>query len=107
MHYSSYIRTFCYLNIYFVKGLGEDCFRTWESVLLGAIPIVRNSTLWPIFKQAPVLVMDYDDNIKDISKDTLLQHNVENRSRKIILAQFWFEVIEYLRKRHSTINRVT
>ncbi len=43
-------------------GRGEDCHRTWESVLLGAIPAVSNSSgLWPLFAAAPVMVVgDWD-----------------------------------------------
>ncbi len=40
-------------------GFGEDCYRTWESVLLGAIPVVRESALAAagVFQAAPVYVL--------------------------------------------------
>jgi len=42
------------------RGNGLDCFRTWEALLLGTIPIVRRSTLEPLFRAEalPVVVVD-------------------------------------------------
>lgn len=39
-------------------GFGEDCYRTWEAVLLGAVPIVRRSPLQQLYDGAPVVVVD-------------------------------------------------
>ena len=41
------------------RGNGLDCFRTWEALLLGTIPIVRASTLDPLFadEALPVVVV--------------------------------------------------
>ncbi|MGK4301821.1 hypothetical protein, partial [Klebsiella pneumoniae] len=33
---------------YFVlspPGMGQDCYRTWEAIFMGSIPIVKSSTL--------------------------------------------------------------
>jgi len=41
------------------RGNGLDCFRTWEALLLGTIPIVRTSTLDPLFEDEalPVVIV--------------------------------------------------
>lgn len=41
-------------------GNGLDCFRTWEAMLLGTIPIVRRSSLVPLFEDEalPVVVVE-------------------------------------------------
>ena len=39
-------------------GMGMDCYRTWEALYLGSIPIVINSSLDAIFEQLPVLIVD-------------------------------------------------
>lgn len=39
------------------EGRGIDCYRTWESILMGAIPIVKSSTLDPLFENLPVLIV--------------------------------------------------
>lgn len=40
------------------RGNGLDCHRTWEALLMGAIPVVRSSTLDPLFADLPVLIVD-------------------------------------------------
>lgn len=39
------------------RGNGLDCHRTWEALLMGAIPIVRTSTLDSLFSDLPVLIV--------------------------------------------------
>lgn len=43
-----------FLNI----GAGLDCHRTWESLAMGAIPIVLNNTLLPLYDGLPVMVVN-------------------------------------------------
>src|SRR3990167_7053137 len=46
---------------YFVlspQGTGLDCFRTWEALYMGAIPIVKSSSLNPLYDDLPVLVIE-------------------------------------------------
>ena len=50
------------------RGNGLDCHRTWEALLMGAIPIVKSSTLDPLYKDLPVLIVD---NWEDINKEYL------------------------------------
>lgn len=40
------------------NGMGMDCHRTWEAILLGCIPIVRKSAIVPLYNDIPVLVVD-------------------------------------------------
>lgn len=39
------------------RGNGLDCHRTWEALLMGAIPIVRTSSLDSLYAGLPVLVV--------------------------------------------------
>lgn len=51
-------------------GNGMDCHRTWEALALGCIPIVKRTTLSPLFEDLPVLqVEDY----KDITLEALTE----------------------------------
>ena len=44
------------------RGNGLDAHRTWEAMLVGAIPIVRHSPLHPLYDRLPVLVVaDWPD----------------------------------------------
>jgi len=43
-------------------GRGLDCHRTWEILALGRIPIVRTSSLDPLYDGLPVMILDkYED----------------------------------------------
>lgn len=39
------------------RGNSLDCHRTWEALLMGAIPIVRSSSLDSLFNDLPVLIV--------------------------------------------------
>ncbi len=82
-------------------GVGEDCHRTWESVLLGAIPVVRESLIREIFSDAPVFVLrDWESPKADES--LFLNRRVRGPSfagRRNIMAQYWFDRIAAIRDR--------
>ena len=79
-------------------GRGEDCFRTWEAILFGAIPIVRNSTgMWPLFKKSPVFVINDSDDLNEITEETLLKFRVATRSRKVVMAPYWIDQMEKIK----------
>ena len=40
------------------RGIGIDCYRTWEAILLGSIPIVKTSSLDRLFDDLPVLIVE-------------------------------------------------
>lgn len=43
-------------------GGGLDCHRTWETLLVGSIPVVKTSTLDPLYDELPVIIVnDWDD----------------------------------------------
>lgn len=39
------------------RGNGIDCHRTWEALLMGSIPIVRSSSLDPLYEDLPVVIV--------------------------------------------------
>lgn len=50
------------------RGVGLDCHRTWESLVLGNIPIVEHSSLDPLFEGLPVVLVD---RWEEVSLDNL------------------------------------
>ena len=46
-------------------GMGLDCHRTWECLFLGAIVIVKKSSLDPLYKNLPVVILDDWDECLD------------------------------------------
>lgn len=39
------------------RGKGLDCFRTWEALIVGSIPVVKSSYLNSLYKDLPVLIV--------------------------------------------------
>ena len=79
------------------RGTGEDCHRTWESVLFKAVPVVQNSTLWSLFKEAPVKVVNDGFEAK-IPLSDLRRFKPATLSRKLMMAQYWFDLINERRR---------
>ncbi len=76
------------------RGAGLDCYRHWESLLMGAIPIIQSSTLDPLFKDLPVLIIDdwyqvtegfLQKTYKEMQKRT---YNLDK-----LYADYWFNLI--------------
>lgn len=40
------------------RGNGLDCHRTWETLYLGSYPVVKTSTLDPLYKDLPVVIVN-------------------------------------------------
>jgi hypothetical protein len=39
-------------------GLGLDCYRTWEAITLGCVPVLKRSALTSQFAHLPVIIID-------------------------------------------------
>lgn len=53
---------------YFVlspEGNGLDCHRTWEALLMGSIPVVKTSTLDPMYQYLPVVIVQKWEDINE------------------------------------------
>lgn len=49
-------------------GMGLDCHRTWEALILGCIPIVKSSPIDSVYKDLPIVILD---SWAEITKDNL------------------------------------
>ena len=82
------------------KGLGIDCYRTWESLLVGSIPIVRSSQLTSLYKKLPVLIIE---KWEDITVEFLEQKYKEIHSKKYdvkrLYMEYWQNKIRKLQSR--------
>lgn len=74
--------------------MAEDCFRTWEAMFFGAIPIVRNSTLWPLYEGAPAYVLT---DWLNVELEQFESFRLATTSKKYLLAQYWFDYINSFR----------
>ena len=40
------------------EGNGLDCYRTWEALYLGCIPVVKSNSLNQLYENLPVVIVD-------------------------------------------------
>jgi len=71
-------------------GNGLDCHRTYESIILGSVPIVRSSTLDGLYEGMPVLIVD---DWKDITKEVLENYTYIGDLEKLKL-NYWISLIK-------------
>jgi hypothetical protein len=78
-------------------GVGMDCHRTWESLCLGSIPILRAPNFRKLFEDLPVLIV-HDWN--EVNEE-LLEKTIENYKNKTfhydkLKLQYWVDKINLL-----------
>jgi hypothetical protein len=83
---------------YFVlspHGNGLDCHRTWEALLMGSIPVVKTSSLDPLYEDLPVVIVH---EWEEITEQFLIEkyHEMQNKTFKMerIYAQYWLDAIK-------------
>lgn len=88
------------LNSTFVlspPGNGLDCHRTWEALLLGRYPIVKHSTLDPLFEGMPVLLVnDWSDITPEVLQQKKEVFDTMEWSRERLYAPYWFDKIRHI-----------
>jgi hypothetical protein len=82
---------------YFVlspEGNGLDCHRTWEALLMGAIPIVKTSTLDPMYQDLPVIIVQQWENINEQFLRNAYE-KIKQRSYNLekLYVQYWINLI--------------
>lgn len=74
-------------------GRGIDCYRTYEALLLGTFPIVKTSSLDPIYENLPVLILrEWEDLNLELLKKTYERFR-SNRTFefKKLYKGYWFD----------------
>jgi hypothetical protein len=74
-------------------GNGLDCHRTWEALLLGAVPVVLSSGLDPLFNEIPAIVIN---NWKNLTEEFLLSHNFssyDSLTPIVLYARYWRDTL--------------
>lgn len=87
------------------RGNGLDAHRTWEALLMGAIPIVERSASDSMYDDLPVLIVD---NWHDVTKNLLYESYEifldKTYNAKKLYAPYWIEKIYALQ---ATIRKNT
>ncbi len=86
-------------------GVGMDCYRTWEALYLGSIPIVVNSSLNPIFEKLPVLIVDnYDEINLDFLKNMYDNMTKQTYDYRRLYKGYWQREINSYRNTSDMIQ---
>ncbi len=84
-------------------GTGLDCYRTWEALTLGCIPVVKKSSLDVLYEGLPVLIVD---NWQEVTEDFLEIKYQEMQQQQYQLERlsigYWIDVI---RRHRDSLSR--
>lgn len=76
------------------KGNGYDCVRTWESLYLRSIPVIKRCAVMEHFEELPILLID---DWSQISESFLLKKLEEYKERKFDMSKatmaYWRDVL--------------
>ncbi len=77
------------------RGKGLDCYRTWEALYMGTFPIVRTSSLDPVYEGLPIVIVnDWSEVTESFleQKYEELQHQTFQWEK--LKADYWFKLID-------------
>jgi hypothetical protein len=81
-------------------GNGLDCYRAWEALLFGAIPVMLSTSIDCLFDDLPVVIVN---DWHEITKDFLEQKYQEIQKRQYNLnklyAWYWIDQIKSMQLR--------
>ncbi len=89
-------------------GVGLDCHRTWEDLLLGCIVIVKTSSLDPLYEGLPVVIIkDWSEVDKKNFEKWLRQYkgaftNPEFRVR--LTSAYWMSRVRYKQEEYKKVK---
>lgn len=83
---------------YFVAspaGVGLDCHRTWEALLMGCIPIVKSSGMDDLYNDLPVLIVPEWKNITlDLLKRTSAEISFVPKDLEKLTLKYWVDLMK-------------
>lgn len=83
-------------------GAGLDCYRQWEAMLFGAIPIMKHSTIDPIFEGLPVLLVnEWSEVTEELLQKTYDRMENQSFKKDRMFAEYWLNKIETLKRSFS------
>jgi hypothetical protein len=75
------------------SGVGFDCHRTWEALVLGCFPIVKHSPLDPLYAGLPVLIVDDWAEVTPERLKAIHAHPLERGSMDKLTLAYWVGLI--------------
>src|SRR5581483_669306 len=82
------------------EGAGLDCHRVWESLLMGAIPIVKHSILDSLYSNLPiVIVKDWNEITEEFLDKTYKKITASSYNFNKVYIQYWIDEIKGFQKK--------
>ncbi len=79
-------------------GYAPDCYRTWEALLVGSIPIIKASHLDSLFKGLPVLIInDWSDITEEFLECSYKKLSRKTYSIELLHLEYWAQKIKNVR----------
>jgi len=76
------------------RGIGVDCYRTWEAMLVGCIPIVKSSVLDVLYEDLPVLIVnDWHEVTENFLNKTYELMSTKTYNLEKLYAPYWLDRI--------------
>jgi hypothetical protein len=73
-------------------GRGLDCHRTWEALYLGVIPIVKKSSLDPLYEGLPVLIVnDWSEVTREFLEEKYLEITNTTYCAERLYINYWID----------------
>lgn len=80
-------------------GKGLDCYRTWEALLMGAIPIVKSCSIDAVYEDLPVLIVqDWHDITPEFLEEQYRIISARTYNRKKLFIDYWWNKIVAVQK---------
>jgi hypothetical protein len=93
-----YSKVSSYQMIASPEGMGIDCFRTWEAMLLGVIPIVQRSSVTEYYEtlNLPIYIINSWEDIKVLNPEkisSIYNTNIQNFNNPALFMDYWVSKI--------------
>jgi len=71
-------------------GIGLDCHRTWEALVLGCIPVVKKSSIDYLYDELPVLIVDeWGDITEELLNKTINDFKNKSFNYEKLTLNYW------------------
>ncbi|CAD6194143.1 unnamed protein product [Caenorhabditis auriculariae] len=72
------------------RGAGFDCFRTWEAIIMGAIPIIERSPIDALYQNERILLVDsFDEITASLLQETEEKFESHEFGRSKVFKSYW------------------
>jgi hypothetical protein len=89
--YADYLREMAtYKFVLSPHGFGLDCYRTWEALMLGCIPVVKTSVLDCLYDGLPVLIVnDWEEATQEYLEQRYSQMSQQSYALDTLFIDYW------------------